>query len=265
MQLELTEVTFTTAEGTFLNETSVIIEEGSTVLVLGPSGAGKTLSMKIMAGILPNTAGSIKVDGRLRSQMSDREVKLTSIRQGFAFQDAALWQNMTLRQNLSLSTQFHFPKRPPTQIEERINYLVRRLGFRESLDQRPARLSGGNRTIVSVMRALMLDPELVFLDEPSTGLDSEARERLLDLLKDLKRQGKTLVIASHDREIASMLADWVLIIEDGHVLMYDTVQSLVATDNVRVREIARDMLDLTSSYDADILDILGGADDDPFS
>lgn len=265
MILELQNMYFSTPAETLLHGISFAVEEGSTVLVLGPSGAGKTLSMKIMAGILPASRGAVVVHGVSREHMSEREIRRQAVQQGFAFQDAALWQNMTLRQNLALPMQFHNSRVSPKEVEDRIAQLVRRLGFREPLDQRPARLSGGNRTMVSAMRAMMLNPSLLFLDEPTTGLDSESRERLLDLLKDLKRQGVTMIIASHDRDVASMLADWVYVIESGRLLMYDTVQNLTATDNERVREIARDMLDMASSYDADILDILGGSDEDPFS
>jgi len=128
------------------------------------------------------------------------------------------------------------------------------MGFTDDLNQRPALLSAGERKMVSIMRALMLDPEMFFMDEPSGGLDSATTARLIAVLKDLKSQHRTLVISSHNSEIASQLA----------LLAYDSVQNLVRTEDARVREILADVFDLSSTYDADILDILGSGDD-PFA
>ena len=103
------------------------------------------------------------------------------------------------------------------------------------------------------------------MDEPSGGLDAATSDRLMQLLKDLKARGKTLVIASHDSEIASLFADWILVIDEGRLLAFDTVDKLVRTDDRRVREILADVFDLSSTYDKDILDILGSGDYDPFA
>lgn len=180
------------------------------------------------------------------------------------FQDAALWQNSTVLQNLMLATQYHHPRRDPAVIRERVDQLCRRLNFREDLNQRPALLSAGERKVASVVRALMQDPETLFMDEPSGGLDSSTSDRLLSLLRDLKGRGRTMVIATHDSEIASQLADDILVIDDGRLLTYAPVSELIRTDNPRVREILADVFDLSSTYDTDILDILGSGDD-PFA
>ncbi len=264
MVLELQNVTFSSGDEEILKDISCRIEEGTCVLVMGPSGSGKTLLLKLMGGITPASGGSIVADGKKLEHLSDREILKISLRQGFVFQDGALWQNLTLRQNLSLPVQYHFPKRAAEEINSRIDSLVRRTGFRPNLELRPAHLSGGNRTVVSIMRALMLDPELCFFDEPSNGLDGTTHERILQLLKEMKQRGRTLVIASHDGAIASLLADWILVLDDGRLLAYDTVQNLKHTGDERVREILKDVLDLSTTYDTDILEILGGNDENPF-
>jgi ABC-type multidrug transport system ATPase subunit len=265
MIIEAQELTFRSGGETYLQDISCRIEEGSCVLVMGPSGSGKTLLLKLLAGIIPGSGGDILVDGEHLSKMSDRQILKINLRQGFVFQDAALWQNLSLRQNLSLPVQYHFPRKPIAEVNQGIDFLVRRLGFRANLELRPAHLSGGNRTVVSIMRALMLDPELCFLDEPSNGLDSSTHENLMEMLKDLKSRGRTLVIASHDGEIASMLADWILVLDEGRLLAFDTVQNLKRTEDDRVRTILKDVLDLSTTYDTDILEILGGSDDNPFA
>lgn len=264
MVVELKDVSFSSEEQTLLDEITCRIDEGACVLVMGPSGSGKTLLLKIMAGILPASSGEVIVDGRSLSRLPEREILKLNLRTGFVFQDGALWQNLTLRQNLALPMQYHFPKRPQEQIDARIAQLIRRTGFRQNLDLRPAHLSGGNRTVVSIMRALMLDPELYFMDEPSNGLDGAAQDNLLEILKDLKQRGRSMVIASHDSSIASLLADWILVMEEGRMLVFDTVRNLTTTEDPRVREILKNVLDLSSTYDSDILDMLGGDDENPF-
>ena len=265
MEIALQEITFKTDEVTLIDTISCRIPQGSSVLVMGPSGSGKTLFMKIMAGIIPPSSGHVRFDGKSLFSMSDRGIEKNRLRQGFVFQDAALWQNLSVYNNLALPVQYHHPHRSQAEIRSRIEMLCRAMGFREDLNQRPALLSAGERKVVSIIRALMLDPETIFMDEPSGGLDAAASDRLIELLKDLKGRGKTLVIASHDSEIASLFADRILVIDTGRLLAFDVVDKLVRTDDKRVREILADVFDLSSTYDKDILDILGSSDYDPFT
>ncbi len=264
MQVELREIGFSTEEGPLLNSISCTVRPGECLLIMGPSGSGKTLLMKIMAAIIPPSAGSVLLDNVESATMSDRELDRNRLRQGFVFQDAALWQNLSVYANLTLPTQYHFPKRDPAEIQRRVDQLCRRLSFSEDLSQRPARLSAGERKTAAIIRSMMLNPEIYFMDEPSGGLDSATADRLLALLKELKSDGRSLVIATHDSEIASQLADSILVIDEGRPLAYDTVEQLTRTSDARVREVLADLFDLSSTYDTDILDILG-SNDDPFA
>ncbi|POQ98473.1 hypothetical protein AU468_12835 [Alkalispirochaeta sphaeroplastigenens] len=269
MTIELEKASFVHNGEALLQETSLRIESGACVLVMGPSGAGKSLLLKILAGIIPLSTGRIRLDGRDLQQISDRELRKMRTRQGFVFQDAALWQNLSLRQNLSLPLQYNTPRFPPEEIEARIAHLAKRIGFYQSLDLRPARLSSGNQMMAGIMRALMTHPEICFFDEPSNGLDTATQQNLLEILQDLKRQGKTLVIASHDSTIAARLADWFLLIDRGEVIFFDTAHNSTRAGNPRVREILQGVLGLSTAYDTDILgilgeEILGGEDESPF-
>jgi ABC-type multidrug transport system ATPase subunit len=264
MKVELRDVTFFTGDVPLLEDISCVVDEGQCVLVMGPSGSGKTLLMKIMAGILPPGKGDVLFDGTSMVTMPDRELDRTRLRQGFVFQDSALWQNLSVLANLTLATQYHYPQRDAASVQARVDRVRRMMGFTDNLNQRPALLSSGERKMVSIMRALMLDPEMFFMDEPSGGLDSATTGRLISVLKELKSRHRTLVISSHNSEIASQLADWILVVDEGRLLAYDSVQNLVRTEDTRVREILADVFDLSSTYDADILDILGSGDD-PFA
>lgn len=264
MNITLEHVAFSSGDTELIHDISLEIKSGSAILVMGPSGSGKTLLMKIMAGITPADRGEVYLDDRGFSSMGDRELDEMRVRHGFVFQDSALWQNLSVYQNLALPIEYHFPRRPAAEIKTEIERLCRKMAFTEDLSQRPTRLSSGERKIASILRALVLDPETVYMDEPSAGLDSIATGKLLDLLKELKQRGKGLVIASHDSEIASMIADKIIVIDGGRIIAYDDVQTMVRTEDKRVREILSDVFDLSSTYDADILDILGSGDSDPF-
>ncbi|MEX2443345.1 MAG: ATP-binding cassette domain-containing protein [Alkalispirochaeta sp.] len=264
MTVELRQVGYSTDEGALLEDVTCEVREGECLLVMGPSGSGKTLLMKIMAAIIPPTEGSVLFDHAQTATMPDRELDRNRLRHGFVFQDAALWQNLSVLNNLTLATQYHFPKRDPGETQRRVDRLCRTLAFSEDLMQRPARLSAGERKTAAIIRSMMLNPEIYFMDEPSGGLDSATTNHLLSVLKDLKSQGRSLVIASHDSAIASQLADSILVIDQGRVLAYATVEQLTRTTDTRVRQILADVFDLSSTYDADILDILGN-NDDPFA
>ncbi len=264
MQIDVQQVGYSTDEGALIKDVTCTIREGQCLLVMGPSGSGKTLLMKMMAAIILPTEGSVLFDQMDTASMSDRELDRNRLRHGFVFQDAALWQNLTVLNNLTLPTQYHFPKRDPAETQRRLDRLCRTLAFTEDLNQRPARLSAGERKTAAIIRSMMLNPEIYFMDEPSSGLDSSTADHLLAVLKDLKAQGRSLVIASHDSEIASQLADWILVIDEGRVLAYDAVEQLTRTTDTRVRTILADVFDLSSTYDADILDMLG-SNDDPFA
>lgn len=265
MRVQLDGVNFFSGATQLLFDVTCDLEEGVAVLVMGPSGSGKTLLMKIMAGIVPADSGKVFFDGKPFASMSDKELQDKRVRQGFVFQDAALWQNLSVYQNLALPVEYHHPRRESNHIRAHIESLCRKMDFREDLNQRPTMLSAGERKIASILRALVLDPENVLMDEPSAGLDAASSARLLDVLKELKAKGRTLVIGSHDSQIASMIADRILVIDEGRILAYDSVNNLVRTDDPRLKAILSDVFELSSTYDADILDILGSGDDDPFA
>lgn len=260
----LENVTFSIQGTPLLNDISLRIEQGRSVMVMGESGSGKSLLMKIMAGIIPAHSGVVRLNGADIAHLSVRQINAMRNDFGFLFQDGALWQNMTVLQNLMLPLQTHRGKWTPHQMKERIDRLCAYLRFEDDLSQRPVSLSSGERKVVALMRALVLDPSLLFYDEPHAGLDSRSSERVLQLFKDQKAAGKTQVIASHNGEIASMVADSILVLDRGAVLAYDTVRNLTRTDDPRLKEILSGVLDLSSTYDSDILEILGSDDGNPF-
>ena len=264
MELRLHDVAFVTDNQTLLAEIECTIEPRTVTIIIGPGGSGKTLLLKVMAGIIPPTRGTVSFDGQSLDTMSAAALQTHRLKQGFVFQDAALWQNLSVQQNLALPVQFHFPRRPMAEINARIGRLCQAMAFKEDLSQRPSRLSAGEQKTASFLRALMLDPQTLFMDEPSSALDTGSRENMLQILRELKDRERTMIIASHDGKLASMLADRIIVIDDGRIIAHDSVQNLVHSAGGRVRELLSSILNLTSTYDADILEILGSGDVDPF-
>ena len=132
-------------------------------------------------------------------------------------------------------------------------------GLARNQNSRPSELSAGERKIVSFLRALILDPEVVFLDEPLTSVDYQAGKRILSSIRQLKNQGRTIVAASHSPQLASQLADYLLILKDGKILAFDEFNTVVRTTDPEVQSILTEVLSEAATYDGDILSLL---DDD---
>lgn len=256
-------VTFSRAHVPLIEDVTLSIESGICAAVMGASGSGRTLLLKLLAGLVPPTSGEVSFDGRPLSAMSDPMLTAYRLEMGFVFQDAALWQNLSVYQNLVLALQYHRPEIGAGEVDARVRSLCRRLEFKEDLSLRPALLSVGERKTASIIRALMMEPRTVLLDEPGGGLDSRGVDRLLGILKELKQSGATIVVATHDVRIVSMLADRVVVMDQGHMIANDDPSRLASTSDARVREILMDLLQMSATYDTEILDILG-ADDGEF-
>ncbi|MFW6329876.1 MAG: ABC transporter ATP-binding protein [Alkalispirochaetaceae bacterium] len=249
---------------TILEDVDLEIPRGKTTFIMGPSGSGKSMLLKCAAGILPCDTGRVQFDGRDIAKLSEKELRKLRQEHGFVFQDAALWQNLTILQNLSLPLQYHRPQMPPAEVRRRIDALIDLVEFREDLTLRPASLSLGERKIASFIRALVLSPRMIFMDEPSTSLDSQAVQKISEVIERLKREGRTMIITSHNVRLASRFADYLVVIERGKVLAFDTMENIVKTDSARVKQILAEVLNLSSSYDSDILELLGEDESNPF-
>lgn len=167
---------------------------------------------------------------------------------------------MTTYQNLALPLQFHRRKMRPEEIRGRIQELIEEFDFRDNLQLRPASLSSGERKIVSFIRALVLDPDVLFLDEPTSFVDSATSDRMMRMLKRLKQEGKTLIAATHVPTIAAQLADRLVVLKDGEVIAQGELKDVTRSQDPRVAEILSDVLSQPAAFDGDLLDLLGGDD-----
>lgn len=256
MEIALNDIYVLHGTRAVLDEVSFTFPAEKTTVVLGPSGCGKSVLLKIAAGILQPNRGKVTLDGKNLTSMSERQNQEFRRRSGFVFQDAALWANNSLYDNMTLPLQLHFPELEPAELKRRVEALTNRLGFREDLSLRPSDTSLGERKIVSFLRALVLEPEILFMDEPLSGIHHEVTDKMVSLLRELKREKRTIIIVTHDPVLTSQVADWLVVLSKGRVLESGPTQKVAASSNPEVITILTRVLSQASTFDTSILDIL---------
>ncbi len=186
--------------------------KGRCVGLLGPNGAGKTTTMRMIMGLTSVSGGELTVFGRPVGQIS----RADRAKIGLVPQEDNLDPDLTVRQNLEVYGRYF--KLPSRIIAERVPALLAFMQLTEKVDQSVMQLSGGMKRRLVIARALMSDPDLVILDEPTTGLDPQARVLIWKQLQALKRQGKTLLLTTHYMDEAERLSDHIVIIDEGKIL-----------------------------------------------
>lgn len=218
-----------------LRNVDLDVERGSTLVILGKSGAGKSVLLKIMIGLILPDSGSATVDGH--DIGTSRSAELTSLRRtmGYLFQGAALYDSMSVRENLAfpLERQERLEKE---DLEERIVAQLRLVGLQDAIDKMPSELSGGMRKRVGLARALITNPQIMLYDEPTTGLDPVTSREISFLIKSLQeRYQPTSVAVTHDMLCARIIADRAALLHDGVLDRQGTIASLEQTDDEFVR------------------------------
>ncbi len=197
-----------------LNGVTVAIEPGEFVAILGTSGSGKSTLLNLFGGLDHPTSGDIRFNGNSLAPLSSREMSRYRLRSiGMIFQSFNLIPTMTARQNVSLALAFAGMKQAERQ--QKSKELLERVGLGARVDHRPSELSGGEQQRVSIARALANEPQVLLADEPTGNLDSARATELLELLKTMQRDGKTIVMVTHDQELASKFADRIIKLKDG--------------------------------------------------
>jgi ABC-2 type transport system ATP-binding protein len=196
------------------------VAEGACFGLLGPNGAGKTTTLEILEGITEPDGGEIRYRGR-RRDASYRDVI------GIQFQSTALQDFQTVRESLALFSRFYRKQRS-------LNELIELCNLGELLDRDTRKLSGGQRQRLLLAIALVNDPDLVFLDEPTTGLDPQSRRNFWTLVRQIKREGKTILLTTHYMEEASVLCDEIAVMDHGRIIEQGSPRDLLAAHFPRV-------------------------------
>ena len=194
---------------------SMQVRRGSSDVILGRSGIGKSVLLKSIVGLLIPEAGSITVKGQQVIGMKTRELNLLRQNIGYVFQYAALYDSMTVRENLEFPLRKHM-ELSEDEIEERVVEQLRLVGLEESIDKMPSELSGGMKKRVGLARAIIAKPEIVLYDEPTAGLDPITGREISELIRDLEKHfGITSITVTHDLECTRTVADTIYILDNG--------------------------------------------------
>ncbi|MBO4640067.1 MAG: ATP-binding cassette domain-containing protein [Treponema sp.] len=181
-----------------VNDVSLSIEKGSVTAFLGEPGSGKSTVLKLISGIVIPTKGKIFFNDKNLINMNTKETLAFRKKMAYMFQNSALWANQSLYQNLELPLKLHFPKMPVEQLDERIKEVAKLVDFSKPLSLRPAALSTGEQKRIAFARALICNPEILFLDEPTESLDEKTAGLFIEIIKDFCAKGNTLIYVSHD-------------------------------------------------------------------
>jgi len=218
-----------------LEGVSFEIPNGSVTVIAGSSGCGKTTLLRHMIGLLKPTAGRILLRGEDIVAMSERELSRIRTRQGVLFQGAGLLNSLTLADNVALPLREHTELRESTiEIMTRMKLeLVGLLGFENFL---PSQISGGMRKRAGLARAIAMDPEILYFDEPTAGLDPVTSAEIDELILKLKRTFRmTIVAVTHELPSIKNIADWVVMLDQGKVVFFGTLQEILACEDPTVR------------------------------
>ena len=199
-----------------LNGITTDIKRGEVVVVIGPSGSGKSTFLRCLNLLEIPTGGKIIVDG---TDVTDKKTDINKYRQkmGMVFQHFNLFPNMTILRNMTLAPT-KLKGESKTEAEERALQLLDRVGLRDRANSYPSQLSGGQQQRIAIVRALCMEPEVMLFDEPPSALDPELVGEVLDVMKDLARDGMTMVTVTHEMGFARDVADRILFIDHGQIL-----------------------------------------------
>ena len=196
--LEMKNVSFYDNLNPVINDISLNIEKGSVTAFLGEPGGGKSTALKLICGIVVPTRGKVLFDGKDISKMNRKDNLLFRQKAAFMFQNSALWANQSIYQNLELPVKLHHPDYSTRRIDDIIKEIAALVEFSKPLSLRPASLSAGEQKRIAFARALICNPEILFLDEPTESLDEKTAGLFISILKDFMAAGNTLLYVSHD-------------------------------------------------------------------
>jgi phospholipid/cholesterol/gamma-HCH transport system ATP-binding protein len=229
--IELRKVSKRFGQLVVLDNVDLSIEEGQSLVVIGASGTGKSVLLKHIVGLLKPDAGEIWYDGKRIDHLSERALVPIRTQFGFLFQMGALFDSMTVEENVAFPLVEHTNK-SKEEIDLIVDQKLRMVGLPEVRKKMPAQLSGGQRKRVALARAIALEPEVILYDEPTTGLDPIITHVLTELIMRLRsRLSGTAVVVSHDLPSIFRMADYVAMLFEGAIVAYGTVEEIRHSPN----------------------------------
>ncbi|MGZ3754853.1 MAG: ABC transporter ATP-binding protein [Mucilaginibacter sp.] len=215
-----------------LKDINLELKRGENIVVLGRSGQGKSVTIQCIVGLLMPDEGSCKVFGEEVAAMNETELKALRMKIGFLFQGGALYDSMTVRENMEFPLTRVLKLEDQAEIDKRVQEVLESVGLEEAIDKMPSDLSGGMRKRAGLARTLIVQPEIMLYDEPTTGLDPITSREISELILNMQKKYKTSsIIITHDMECARITSDRVLIMDDGEYIAEGTFDGLRKSKN----------------------------------
>jgi phospholipid/cholesterol/gamma-HCH transport system ATP-binding protein len=210
--------------------------QGENLVVLGRSGSGKSVLIKLISGLLKPDKGTIEVLGNDVCCLSDKQLRELRIRIGFSFQASALYDSMTVRKNLEFPLVRNRTNITRKEIDKEVETVLEAVGLSQTINQMPAELSGGQRKRIGIARTLILNPEIMLYDEPTAGLDPITCIEINELINEVQQRYNTSsIIITHDLTCAKSTGDRVAMLIDGHFQRIGTFEEVFDTNDKRIK------------------------------
>ena len=215
---------------------SLTVNRGESVIVLGKSGSGKSVLIKCIIGLMRPDSGSIKVFGREVTSLSQDQLDETRVRMGFLFQNNALYDSMTVRENLEFPLRRHSINLSREETEQLVLEALSDVGLEHTVDMMPVELSGGMRKRIALARTLILKPDIILYDEPTTGLDPITGREIIRLMIGIqKKYGSSSLIISHDMNCVRMMGSRIIMLIDGICYAEGSYETLKQSADVKIK------------------------------
>ena len=212
------------------------VKKGENLVVLGKSGSGKSICIKCIVGLVKADRGEINVLGTDITALGNKELNQVRLKIGFLFQNAALYDSMSVRQNLEFPLKRHNKNLTTIDVENSIIEALESVGLADAIDKMPSELSGGMRKRIGLARTLILKPEIILYDEPTTGLDTITSREISELILAVQKKHKTTsIIITHDMACARLTGDRVVVLREGVIAAEGSYKELEQSTDEGVR------------------------------
>jgi phospholipid/cholesterol/gamma-HCH transport system ATP-binding protein len=220
-----------------LNGVSLAVNRGETIAILGRSGTGKSVLIRVIIGLETPDSGAVRIHGTDITGLSLDQLSGIRLKMGFLFQHAALYDSLTVEQNVAFPLQHHGKGISASEQRDRVKQLLEEVGMVGHLDKMPSDISGGMQKRVGLARALALDPDILLLDEPTAGLDPISSAEIDELILTLQAEHRMAsIVVTHDLHSAKTIAGRLILLNKGNVTAEGTFQELQGSDDPFVRE-----------------------------
>ena len=219
-----------------LQGVNLTVNKGEDLVILGRSGSGKSVTIKCIVGLIEPDKGEIKVFDENVLNLSKKELNEVRVRIGFLFQSGALYDSMSVRENLAFTLRKHKPELTAEEVENEVIEALDNVGLADAIEKMPSELSGGMQKRIGLARTLILKPEIILYDEPTTGLDTITSREISELILDIKHKQKTTsIIITHDMACAKLTADRIMVLKDGKIHAEGTYEELEKDEDEWIR------------------------------